>query len=319
MSGGPGHIGLVDWEIKEIREAVGQWKSRQKTTWDWGAFYHKQIVALADGQKPAHQLDVQLPHDLAALRKIVSDPSQPLERRAKILEVIILRGADEKKSYRELEKIANGDDRGFFWGPQEMQYELDCKEKVAYQQAALELVKGGDPALFGQLSHSTKQLPDSVGGHLPATEWMNMMLREGGQLGSHEKDDDGRGLFTKWLLELPPEQRGEAMFHIRDAAGAKEQGEVRRYTGFEVSAGVARASGAGLDVGFGLQWDNPKNMHWEKVDRGVLAEVENALGYNFKPGEPDPAKADERSAFYGGYILADRGLPGIDPTPAGKK
>jgi hypothetical protein len=224
-------------------------------------------------EKQAYQLGKEFPRDLNLLMRAVKSDDVPIFVRAKILEVIILRGAVNELPYAAM---------AYFQQSQKKYYE----EKRNYQAAALSLVMQGPPELFDHLSRSRDQLPDGPSGRYPATEWMNTMLREGGLMGGFEQ----RQQFEKWVVELPPQQRGQAMFHLRDAVGAKEMGSVARLTGFELSVG---------EVGFGLSWENAKDTHWDKVGEDVLGPVSSGLD----------ASPDQRKAFYDGYRLADRELP----------
>lgn len=234
-----------------------------------------QFAYSLDLSKQAYQLDKTLPRDLNALMGVIKDERIPADRRAKILEVIILRGADNQHSYTDMEKPD-------FTHPVHPDV---LRERREYQAAAFDAVLNGSPALFDQLSRSKDQLPDGPSGRYPATEWMNTMLRQGGLVGTFET----RQSFEKWLLELPPEQRGQAMFHVRDAMGARERGDVNKMTGAEISTGP---------IGFGLSWENAKDTHWDKVGDDVLKPVAESL-----------QKPDEVKAFHDGYRRADRDLP----------
>jgi hypothetical protein len=240
------------------------------------------VMASINWDKPAYLVERELPRDLPLLRDLVKEERWTVEQRAKILEVIILRGADNRFGYHNP------------WPAALAPEAKSWKERQQYQQLAMTTVMSGPPQLFERLSGATVALPDHVGGRYPATEFMNTMLRKDGLLGDYES----RQRFTEWLVALPPEQRGQAMFHVRDAAGAQERGKVAQLSGFELSGGP---------VGFGLSWDNARDAHWDIVSDGVVGPVEESLGYN-KRGEADAATLKQREEFYTGYRLADRGL-----------
>jgi hypothetical protein len=226
--------------------------------------------------KQAYQLDQLLPRNLNLLASMVRDPSLSIEWRAKLLQVMILRGATNKVSYGDIELFR--DKFSADWS--------EWEEKQQYQLAARDAVLHGPPGLFDHLSRSRDQLPDKESGRYPATEWMNTMLKEGGLLSDYKVRQEA---FEPWLNNLPAETRGQALFHLRDAEGAREVGKVREFTGFEFSAGP---------VGFGLQWNGASNTHWQVVGQDVLGKVDEHLTNN----------PEEQEAFYSGYTRADREL-----------
>lgn len=254
---------LPPWAADALRVADAEHKTK--------GYMEASRVRVFDLTKQAHELDKTLTHDLNVLMTAIQDPKVPIERRAKLLEVVILRGADNRMSYEALEA---------FWQ----------KPKMEYQLAAMTAVMSGPPALFQQLSKSADHLPT---GRAPATEWMNTMLREGGLAGNFER----RQSVETWLKDLPAETRGHAMYHLRDAADAKEIGKIAQLTGFEV----------GYDsVGVGIQWEPGPDTHWKQVGDDLLLGVTRDLD----------KKPDQQAAFYTGYMNADPALD--DPKEAAK-
>jgi hypothetical protein len=270
------------WDITQLVRA--QREGRADVV---GAMSGNQLVLAGAKYGPVHldltlkayQLDKQLPENRKLLAGLVNNEEFPLEARAKILEVMILRGAMPSSGYADASMMAKA------FGSDEL------KERLEYQKAAMNAVLRDEGGLFGQLSRSTDQLPDGVSGRYPATEWMNTMLRPGGLLSDHTSRQEW---FQPWLASLDPHERGQAVFHLRDAIEAKEMGSVAKLTGFELSAG---------NYGFGLQWEGAKDTHWDKVGDGAMGPLDKQLTDN----------PDQREAFYDGYRLADRQLP--DPPP----
>ena len=262
---------LPPWVAASVRAAEAEAVRRQMAA-NWNQVF--------DAKKQAHQLDKELPRDLNWLMSVIQNKDAPIEHRAKALEVVILRGVDEKVTYQEMERWSQ---------PPLSAY----SPKMEYQLAAMTAIISGSPAVFDQLSKSADQLPT---GRAPATEWMNTMLREGGMAGNFER----RQSVEAWLIQLPPETRGRAMYHLRDAADAKEIGEVTKVTGFEV--GVGPVSG-------GLQWQPGPDTHWKQVGDDLRLGVTRDLDQ----------KPEERVAFYTGYMKADPGLEDPKEAANGRK
>jgi hypothetical protein len=228
----------------------------------------KAAVYMFDVTTQASAVDKLISRDLNYLMTAVQDPSVPIERRAKILEVMILRGANNKFSYDEMS--------------QPMLVGLQ-KEAREYQAATWHAVFNGDPQLFQQISRSTDQLPS---GRYPATEFMNTMLREGGLVGSY----DARQRFEQWMVTLPPQLEGQAMYHLLDAGEAKDNNSSARVNSIDVGIG-------------GVGWEGAKDTHWETVIKDVSGEVKKSL------------KDEERiEGFRQGYQEA----AGVRSLPIGK-
>lgn len=248
----------------------------------------RQVLETFNLGQPVSQLVRVLPRDVKALRDFAVETGNSLERRARVLEVVILRGAHAQWPYEVMVSLLDG--------PLLMDQQLrrETEEKLVYQRVALDLVMQSEPKLFEQLSSSTDRLPAVSGGRYAATEWMNTNLQEGGLLGmDHVRDR----VFIPWLQTLPARDRGRAMFHLKDAAGAQERGRVT-FLGYVEASAMAAA--------FGLTWV-VADPGWHQVTDGVLGNVEHGLGYSHGTG-PDPARARDREEFYRGYILAGRGL-----------
>ncbi|MET0556609.1 MAG: hypothetical protein ABW221_26460 [Vicinamibacteria bacterium] len=215
------------------------------------------------------------------LTKVLSDESVPVRRRAKVLEIMLLRGASEYS----MSEMRNRD------AYQEQQYgrfkdvydiQLEHQQTLRYQAQAVAAVMNGDPALFGHLSRSADQLPS---GRVPATEFMNMTLREGGALSTY----DDRQKVEKWINDLPPAERGRAMYHLADAASTSGFDDGKRLTG--VSGGIG-------PVELGVQWENAKDAHWQKAGRDIETSVTKQLKLH----------PEQKAEFYEGFTHADSHL-----------
>jgi hypothetical protein len=203
----------------------------------------------------------------------VNDESLSEERRAKVLEVVLLRGSSsESMDYMAaIEEIRAKGGHGSYY-----------EDTIAYQAAATVAVLNSGGALFKQLSRSADQLPS---GRSPATEWMNVTLRDGGVMASYEN----RQQVEKWIVGLDPGVRGMALYHLADAAGTSGIDEGKRLTG--VSGGIG-------PIEAGLQWENAKDTHWQKVGRDIETKVTHELKLH----------PEQKAAFYEGFTHADSHL-----------
>jgi hypothetical protein len=238
-----------------------------------------------DVTKQASELSKELPRDLDVLTNIVMTTSIPIERRAKILEVIIYRGALNDYSY---DRMKRPDDFASAIEWNDRAHRDGYAERMRYQEAAARAILESSTGaqLFDQLTKSADQLPQ---GRSPATEFMNTMLRNGGLYGS----DDARQEFEKRLLAFPPETRGRMMYHLEDAARSSDihlKGE-RRSTGYSVGIG---ADGIG-ELSWGESWDYVADNHWREVGkdltRAVVADFEKKYP---ETGQTPAARAAER-------------------------
>ena len=229
---------------------------------------NRQLVESWDLKKQASQLSKDLPRDYKLLTALVADPDIPVDRRAKVLEVMIFRGATNARSYMEMqgEGPTNPDTSKYEYLQAQMKYEKQWKEHCLYQEAARDAIFR-DPALFDQISKSEDQLPQ---GRTAATEMMNSMLKNGGMYGAHE----GRQEFEKLLMSVPPETRGRMMYHVEDAAqsGDIHQKGERRETGVggEISVGD-------FGIGYGTQWDHVADNHWREAGKDVNRQIVHDL------------------------------------------
>jgi len=248
----------------------------------------RQTLEAFDATKPAYQLAKVLPRDVQVLRDFVLDKGQSLDRRGRVLEVIILRGSHLQWPYEVMVRLLSG--------PllTEQPLRRETEEKLLYQREAVDLLVKNEPELFHRIATSPDRLPTATGGLYPATEWMSTHLREGGLLGRAVVRNS---VFTPWLERLPARDRGRAMFHVADAAGAQERGRVT-YLGYVTASALAGT--------FGLTW-SVADSHWHSVADDLLGKVERGLGYSYEAG-PDPAKGKDREEFYRGYVLAGRRL-----------
>src|SRR5262245_26489173 len=92
-----------------------------------------------DYGKQASELDKVFPRDLALMEDALNDPELPIEHRAKILEVMIYRGAMNEASYAGLgDPFKYADERrdGLRSMAQWSNRELEFAERRKYQEAA---------------------------------------------------------------------------------------------------------------------------------------------------------------------------------------
>jgi hypothetical protein len=223
--------------------------------------------------------------DRATLTRMANDPMLDRHVRAKLVEIMLLRGASNDLPYAVMQNLP----ADFNLGGRNSE---ELHEKAAYQLAAVNAVVAGGAPVFMVLRTSGDQLPS---GRVPATELMNVMFQEGGVYGSYED----RQTAEKWMKSMDPGTRGAMMYHIADAAEMSDLGSRAQVNGFEVSAGP---------VGFGLQWDTAKDTHWKEAGK----DIETALASQLKM---NPA---EKQAFYEGYVHTDNHLenPRDYATPA---
>ncbi len=247
----------------------------------------------------AFEIDKLLPKDPEYLREMMSNPELDVEVRAKVLEVILLRGGS--KSLVELNAGVFGTRPRGQSGRSETELEGHPAHTAyvarQYQGIAMDLIQTNDAALFDKLSESKDQLPPPCD-RVPATQLMHIMLQEGGWGGSFEH----RQVVEQWIRDMPPETRGRAMYHVRDAVDAREIGLSSRVTGIDFSIGV---DGVG-EIGGGVQWEYRGDTHWQTAGRDILQAVSRDLD----------AKPDEKYAFQAGYRMADPALDDLPPPPA---
>ena len=236
--------------------------------------------------KQASEASKELPRDYKLLTAIVADPSVAIEQRAKILEVMIFRGAVNHRTYTEM---GTKEDSNY------LKYHREWREHRLYQEAARDAIFR-DPELFNQLSKSSDQMPQ---GRTAATEIMNTMLKNGGMYGAHA----GRQEFEERLKAVPPDTRGRMMYHLEDAGQSGDihlKGE-RRLTGVSAEASVGN-----FGIGLGASWDHVADNHWREVGKDVNREIVA----NLNKGGEIPIEQ-----FSKGYLEAkgqDK-LPGIGP------
>lgn len=257
-----------------------QWKEKKDATekaQKAQAEAARRTIYSCDLSKSAYDLNKEFGKawDLDTLKSVANDESLPVERRAKAVEVMLMRIGEMSYHDAYLHEIfmANGMNA---YEPHPIQF-----PDFQYQKALTQTVMAADPALFAQLSKSHDQLPS---GRAPATEWMNMVLRDGGSLGSYESRQHVEG----WMQTLDPETRGAALYHVADAAGTSDIGKHGRVTGFEV--GVE-------PVSVGLQWEHAKDTHWQQAGR----DVEMQLSADLK------THPEQQEAFNRGFNNASSG------------
>lgn len=229
-----------------------------------------------DVKKEASQLSKELPRDYKLLTAIVADPGTSIERRAKVLEVMIFRGATNNRTYNEM---GDKDHRDY------KKYRRQWEEHRLYQEAARDAIFLREPNLFNEISKSGDQLPQ---GRYPATEIMNTMLKNGGMYGDH----DGRRKFENLLKVTDAETRGRMMAHLEEAGKQNDihlKGE-KRLTGLsgEFSAG-------NFGIGLGASWDRVADNHWHQAGDDVNGSIVKHLNEN---------SADKLEEFKKGYTEA---------------
>jgi hypothetical protein len=253
------HLSFLDWP--EYKKRVQYVKVQNKANAAVRESVLRSAVYTFDLEEDAYKVEKQISRDVDYLREALFDTSVPIERRAKILEVMVLRGANNERPSDLLRA----------WGA--TTGDKSAGEQLRNQAAVWITLRDGDPQLFNHLSRSGDQLPDPRSGRYPATEFMNTMLRENGFAGTHEKRQE----FKDWLVNLPPEQRGQAVFHLKDAMGASERGASGKVTGVETPIG-------------GISWEEPKDTHWQTVNDDLMGPVARSLN------------AEQQGAFEKGYI-----------------
>jgi hypothetical protein len=224
-------------------------------------------------------LNKALPKNPKVLEMLLTDPRLDTAARAKVLEVALLRGGST--SYARLKSgwIDEGSTLsspvGFNPGR--------AKEMLAYQNMAILAATGDDRALLPQLSRSGDHLPPDY--RQPATQLMHIMLQKGG----HYKDANS---VEDWILSLRPEDRGRAIYHLRDAAANKDLAggwKLESMSG-EGRIGIFTAGGT----------YRYQDTHWEKTVQNIEGKVRSKLtedtikeyndGMEFaKKDKPEPA------------------------------
>lgn len=254
------------------------------------------------GGYQAYELAEMLPRDVSLLTAMVSAPDLPLEARAKILEVVILRGALNEASYQGMSSVkhwAMETDAGPQAFDEYRERKHEFEERRRYQEGARDAIMRSPSGahLFDQLSRSGDTLPTH---RTAATEFMNTMLRRGGLHGGHDSLQE----LKKELLtseRFPAETRGRMMYHMLDAGHNSDihlKGEMRS-TGqyLELSMGY----GAAINVG--EQWARVADNHWRAVGQEINRSVNKDL-----EGQP--------SKFTAGYESGFKAAAGLDKRPS---
>jgi hypothetical protein len=280
------------WSLDYMNPEAWKWF---QTRLDWYTeFYaHTKQNVLQQLEMPARDLDTFLSGmTIDDLRDILEgnqrasnrtgDPALDLAYQAKILEVVLLRAGSYE--YEFLERRAMGMPAP---GPDPEA----AASKKAYQQLAVNAVLNGPPELFLRLSESRDAVKNT--GRAPATQWMHIMLQEGGAAEQLRGDFDGETV-EKWMQSLPPDVRGRAMYHLLDAGATKNNTAGTRVTGVEIPY-----------VG-GVQWQ-ANGDHWAKVAGNVWLTTS---------GDVDKMSPAEQDRFYQASRDADPNHQGIaDPRP----
>ena len=249
----------------------------------------------------AYQIDNLLQQDPKALRDMLWNEDLDVEVRAKVLEVVLLRGGSRPLS--ELNAVIDGahhppGQKGII---PDIGLKGTLEERAftsrTYQSIAVDVLTMKDAALFDKLSESRDQLPPPCD-RAPATQLMHIMLQDDGWAGTFEH----RQVVEAWIREMPAETRGRAMFHVRDAVDAREIGLSPRVTGVDFSIGIG---GIG-EIGGGLQWEYRGDTHWQTAGRDILQAVSRDL---------DEKSPEEKYAFQEGYRNADPALDDLPPKP----
>lgn len=228
---------LNDWQQERSRQFAEQVAQNEAA--------RQNLLHTFDTSKSAYDLNKQYGWDAATLKSMATDETLSMDRRGKAVEMMLMRIGPE--SYKE----------AFV----RQRYQYDAIAWTDYQRSLTEIVLMGDPKLFAQLSDSKDQLPS---GRYPATEFMNMLLREGGTQGGYEP----RQGVEKWMGMMDPETRGRALYHVADAAGTNDIGKHARITGFEV--GVE-------PISVGGQWEYAKDTHWQQAGRDIEGQLAGDL------------------------------------------
>jgi hypothetical protein len=264
--------------------------------------------AYLEGKKKPHELTRLLPHEPDKLGAILNDPKVDVESRAKVLEVVLLRGG----SYIPM-PVGDDAEYDFFEWQDILQRNMemgdyeDWERGMVYQRMAVDAVLK-DPALFDRIC-----LPDARDEFLsstkryPATQVMHIMLQPGGWMDGYGGDADRASrhdAVKEWLRALPAETRGKAVWHFGDAVGYSDIGSSSggRVTGFEVSIGNKAA-----EFGIGLQWEPSKvaDTHWRTTGHQLITPLLLDLDDQERP---EKERQREKLEFYAGYLAADPSL-----------
>jgi hypothetical protein len=285
-----GDLARLDWEHTAIKlkrgfeklqeharkmEELKKQRRMESPPWDGPAYTRDQFW-----DKPAYIAAQYLPRNVAVLKDMAMDTRLPIDQRAKALEVMIYRGAVNDVSYDAMGSLkAYVDERwrmgvdGLTAVDQFGDRRDEFAERRSYQEAARDAIMRSPEghALFNELSKSPDQLPQGRSG---ATEFMNMMLRNGGVYGN----DESRQHFEKEMLALPAETRGRMMYHLLDAGQSSEvhlKGG-QRATGAGVDFSIDTGRG-GLGVGFSRSWDYLPDNHWKEVGKDTTRQMNHDL------------------------------------------
>lgn len=196
-----------------------------------------------------YELDKVFPKDPDILRSELLY-GEPYEYRVKMLELALLRGGSYP--YKDLQGWAALPDG---YAPMSQD---GAASRMTHQRMALDAVMGpGGERLFVELSKSNDAPPNTD--RVPATQLMFMMLQPGGLKG----DNDGRVAVEKWMMDLPPETRGRAMYHLVEAASTRSYGASTQITSIETPW-------------FGVGWEF-KDGRWEGIVHNIEASLKGQL------------------------------------------
>jgi hypothetical protein len=239
----------------------------------------------------ASEIDKWLTRDLLKIARMLYDETLPIEIRAKVLSVVLLRGGSYPMRDLEGEHAANSVP---FWinvFPLGGLDDHEVAERILCQKLAVDAVLNGDPALFNELSKGDE------GEHLPshrrpATQLMHILLQDGGLKSGY----DGQNQVQKWIEGLPPETAGRAMYHMYDAAQSKDFGAGFRITGLGASAGP---------VGFEFQGEYAGD-HWAEATRNVSDGAGAAFGGRSADDKQLMARGfAQANTSFGSVVLSD--------------
>jgi hypothetical protein len=308
---------LLEAARQRIDREFAAWleeQERQKRAAEAAAAVKRELVDSLRREwqgKQASEIDTLLPRDPDYIQGLLNDPDLDLEMREKLLEVALIRAGSVSFENLRLaypydfnnlkELIARQKD-----GQPVTFDEAEAKRCFEYQIMAKNAVLL-HPEMFDKLSESRNILPT---GRFPATQLMHIMLQDGGMIGDH----DARQKFEEWMQRLPLESQGRAVYHLADAAGAKDIGRGRRITGEGISGEVG-IDPVSIGVGYEVQWEPPPDTHWKVVwddlEGKVVGDLKDAMR-KAEAGTDDAAKARARkdwNDWYGGYDAPSHHIP----------
>lgn len=154
-----------------------------------------QIFMSFDMDKPRQQLAKELPQELERLLIAVKFPQLPVERRAKVLEVLMHKDFSFRATMKDAHEARDG----------------------AIRDAVL-----NDPRLFDLLSNRADERWDIPGPDLyPATAVLETIV-------PLSRERDARRQFQRQLTTWPPESLGRMLYHTDDAAENRKYFEEER-------------------------------------------------------------------------------------------